>query len=82
MVDEFDSLFTNNNEIFEIFQLSEFLILIGISNSMEMFQQLREKYKISKGVIDLSKIENVVFQAYTPQVMQQIVQQRIVEIKK
>ena len=49
---------------------------------MEMFQQLREKYKISKGVIDLSKIENVVFQAYTPQVMQQIVQQRIVEIKK
>jgi len=43
MIDEFESLFSNNKEntqIFEIFSLCEFLILIGISNSMEILSIL------------------------------------------
>ena len=43
MIDEFESLFNNNKDniqIFEIFSLCEFLILIGISNSMEILSVL------------------------------------------
>ena len=59
VVDEFDSLFSHSDEIFEIFSLSHFLIFIGISNSMEMFTQLTNKYQIINGKIPLEFKQNL-----------------------
>lgn len=60
MVDEFDRLFEGaGTDIFEIFGLINKVIgasIIGISNSIEMFQNLTEKFQIQ-----LPKIRNIVF---------------------
>jgi len=80
MIDEFDSLFkkfsNNLEEILTIFKIANDesckLILIGVSNSMELIYKIGKKHNKN-----LEGIENIVFKSYDFTQMIKIIQERI-----
>lgn len=79
MIDEFDSIFNNSNqEILDIFKYSAEpecrLILIGISNSMELVYNLGKKFNVN-----LSAVKNLVFKSYSFSEMIEIIQKRVID---
>ena len=80
MIDEFDSLFTkfsnNLEEILTLFKIANDesckLILIGVSNSMELIYKIGKKHNAN-----LEGIENIVFKSYNFIQMIKIIQERI-----
>ena len=81
LVDEFDMVFKESEEILEIFKLFASpignLALIGTSNSMEMMGLLGKRYGVT-----LPEFENVVFRPYNSEEIRGIIRERIEEVNK
>lgn len=80
MIDEIDSLFFNssNDKILDVFRLSNVknskLMIIGVSNSMELLYKIGDKYKTN-----LHNIKNIVFPSYSAEQLMEMISARINE---
>lgn len=76
MIDEFDSLFQNQEQILDLLKYANEpqykLILVGVSNSMELVYKLSKKFKLN-----LEKVKNLVFKSYDFKQMIEIIQSRV-----
>ncbi len=86
VLDEIDSLFQMASEaasrdLFNLFTIPAVAVsqisLIGISNSMDLIIRLSEKHKANIG-----NRENIVFEPYKSDAMQDIIKTRIIEFKR
>lgn len=76
MIDEFDSLFQTQEKILDLFKYANDpkykLILVGVSNSMELVFKLGKKFKLN-----LENVQNLVFKSYDFKQMIEIIQSRV-----
>ncbi|CAD8051659.1 unnamed protein product [Paramecium primaurelia] len=68
-IDEFDNLFkVSEKEAFDLFSLSKYAIIIGISNDIEFLQTQSVRYKFQ-----LPQFKNLILKPYTIQQLQELV---------
>ncbi|CAD8147980.1 unnamed protein product [Paramecium pentaurelia] len=69
IIDEFDNLFkVSEKEAFDLFSLSKYAIIIGISNDIEFLQTQSVRYKFQ-----LPLYKNLILKPYTNQQLQELV---------
>ncbi|CAD8069378.1 unnamed protein product [Paramecium sonneborni] len=77
IIDEFDNLFkVSEKEAFDLFSLSKYAIIIGISNDIEFLQTQSVRYKFQ-----LPQFKNLILKPYTIQQLQELVKDNLKQME-